>query len=118
MKGKAILTMGVLFLGLAAIVLIVSISTLLNDNGLECNFSNNICDSSYRYEDPDNPSFCCDIYGYCFAKFYCNGDEFVVNGFRFVAIGCAILGIVIMIVGCRKMSQEKRMAGVAAPLVV
>ena len=118
MKGKAILGVGGVFVGLAVIVLIVSIVTLVNDGDLSCTFSNNICDSSYRYENPDDPTFCCDIYGFCYAKFYCNGDEFVVNGLRYVAIGCVILGIVLMIVGCRKMNQEKRMAGFAAPLVV
>ena len=110
MKGAAILGIGSTILLVGVVLVIVSIVTLSNDGDLPCTFNNSYCESSYFFPNPEDTTFCCDYLGFCYAKFYCNGDEFVVNTFRYIAIALGFLAIITMIVGCRKMTQEKKMA--------
>ncbi len=100
-KGAKILlgaSIGLFLLGV--ILIIVSTATLYSDNELNCFFSSGQC---IGYIIPQDSDFCCPIIGdTCYAKFYCNGDSFIVNGFRYIGIGAVLIGIITLIVFCCK----------------
>ena len=85
---------------LSIVFFIVSTVTLYNDYELNCFFSTGPC-VGYVY--PQDADFCCFLKtSLCYAKFYCNGDTFTVNGLRFMGIGTALIGIITFIVFCCK----------------
>ena len=98
LKILLIAAIGLFLLGIAFII--VSTVTLYNDNELTCIFSTGPC---IGYVFPQDDNFCCSLFSkICFAKFYCNGDTFTVNGLRYMGIGSAVIGIIVFIVFCCK----------------
>lgn len=96
---KIMLAIGVGFLVLGVILVIVSVVTLSKDNDLQCSsFKTGVCAG---YSLTQDETFCC---GYssiiCYAKFYCNGDEFIVNGLRYIGIASIVGGIITSIIFC------------------
>ncbi len=94
---------------LGVVFIIVSTATLYSDNELNCLFLNGPCLGLIIPQDSD---FCCPLTIYeatCYAKFYCNGDTFTVNGLRYMGIGSVVVGIITLIAFCCK--NKKNPAG-------
>jgi len=101
---KILLGAAIGFCVLGVIFIIVSSVTLSQDNELNCFFTSGQC---IGYVIPQGSDYCCsplDIY--CYAKFYCNGDTFIVNGLRYMGIGSFVIGIIVLIVFCRKKRSD------------
>ena len=97
LKILLIAAIGLFLLGIAFII--VSTVTLYNDNELTCTFTG----PCFGYVIQQEINFCCSLFSsICFAKFYCNGDTFTVNGLRYMGIGSAVIGIIVFIVFCCK----------------
>jgi hypothetical protein len=97
---KILLGTAIGFFVLGAIFIIVSTATLSSDNELSCLFFTGPC---IGYVIPQDSDFCCASFDYmCYAKFYCNGDTFTVNGLRYMGIAAFVIGIVVAIVFCQK----------------
>lgn len=97
-------SIGLFILGI--VFIIISTSTLYSDNELNCLFVNGPC---LGFIVPQNFDFCCPLSVYadtCYAKFYCNGDTFAVNGLRYMGIGSFAIGIITLIVFCCKKKRN------------
>ena len=89
---------------LGIIFIVVSTATLFSDNELDCLFLDGPC---LGYIIPQDSDFCCPLFGnVCYAKFYCNGDTFTVNGLRYMGIGSILFGIIMAIVFCCRQRKD------------
>jgi hypothetical protein len=95
---KILLATAIALFAIGMTFIIVSTATLVKDNGLNCLFTTGDCVGYFLEQDS---TFCCPLIGNtCYAKFYCNGDYFIVNGLRYMGIGSAAIGIILIIIVC------------------
>jgi hypothetical protein len=120
-RGKNMMILGVIFLIIGITTLTISIVTLVNDNSMTCAVitSGGYCYDLFPNDDPYDDSQCCDVYGTCISKYFCNEDVFLVISFRYFGIGMVVFGIAMMILGCKKDRQDRQMmmAGFSNPLI-
>ncbi len=95
---KILLATAISLFVVGIIFIVVSSATLSKDNDLICLFTDGPC---VGYIIQQDSNFCCPIIGdTCYAKFYCNGDTFIVNGLRYIGIGLGVIGIITFITFC------------------